>query len=271
MKKEQYILNALPSRGRENDWDGGWLFNRRKKKAKSDKLPESLDLRSKLRVWGRAHNQAQTGACVGHAVGTVLHYHWLQGRIVPNQSLRYLPSFRWLWEGSKETDAWKHSPSTMFEASGTYIKDSLNLARKYGVLLEKDYPMHKLKRLDQHESFYLIQASLRKVRSYFAVRPDEQDSHGIMTYREWLAKQGPIVTRLDLDDAFRSVGPSSYVLEEYDKRSAQGGHAVVIAGYKPGYFLLRNSWSAKWGHRGYCWVSDAYAAAAFSESYGVTV
>jgi len=51
-----------------------------------------------------------------------------------------------------------------------------------------------------------------------------------------------------------------------------GGHAVVIAGYdEDGNFLVKNSWGRRWGNRGFIWVSENYAKAAFNESYGVTV
>lgn len=37
-----------------------------------------------------------------------------------------------------------------------------------------------------------------------------------------------------------------------------GGHAVRICGYRPGAFLLVNSWGAMWGDAGCAWVSDAF-------------
>ena len=36
----------------------------------------------------------------------------------------------------------------------------------------------------------------------------------------------------------------------------QGGHAVNLVGYGPGYYLLRNSWDTKWGEQGYMRIAS---------------
>jgi C1A family cysteine protease len=34
---------------------------------------------------------------------------------------------------------------------------------------------------------------------------------------------------------------------------------------------VRNSWGLAWGDKGFAYASDAYAAAAFTEAYGVVL
>ena len=58
----------------------------------------------------------------------------------------------------------------------------------------------------------------------------------------------------------------------YNAASADGGHAVAIVGYTPTTFIIRNSWgTTEWGDKGYAYASNAYAKAAFTESYGITL
>jgi C1A family cysteine protease len=37
-----------------------------------------------------------------------------------------------------------------------------------------------------------------------------------------------------------------------------GGHAVICVGYKPGYFIVRNSWGPDWGDKGYFYMPEAF-------------
>lgn len=39
-----------------------------------------------------------------------------------------------------------------------------------------------------------------------------------------------------------------------------GNHMVTLAGYRPGAFLLLNSWGRQWGDEGCTWVSDRFVA-----------
>ena len=37
--------------------------------------------------------------------------------------------------------------------------------------------------------------------------------------------------------------------------NAQINHAVVVVGYTPDYYIIKNSWGASWGMNGYGFVS----------------
>ena len=61
-------------------------------------------------------------------------------------------------------------------------------------------------------------------------------------------------------------------LDEYKVATARGGHAVALVGYTPDQFIVRNSWGTTlWGKEGFGFASLAYAQAAFTEAYGVSV
>ena len=93
----------------------------------------------------------------------------------------------------------------------------------------------------------------------------------LIDWRIWLATKGPILTRLDVDDAWYDATVKQGKLDEYQPDTARGGHAVALVGYTPGRFTVRNSWGTGWGDRGFGYASLAYAQAAFTEAYGVQV
>ncbi len=35
-----------------------------------------------------------------------------------------------------------------------------------------------------------------------------------------------------------------------------GGHMMLVVGSRPGFLLVKNSWSDGWGWAGYCWIAD---------------
>ena len=73
------------------------------------------------------------------------------------------------------------------------------------------------------------------------------------------------------DNAWMNAAATGGVLAAYDPLSAQGGHAVALVGYDQNRFIVRNSWGRSWGDNGFAYASNAYAAAAFTEAYGVTI
>lgn len=267
------VLNVLESRQRETDWEGESLvLAQGNGRASNLRLPDVVDLTERKSWWRRAEDQKQTGACVGFSVGSVLWYLLVMKKRVPNYGRRYKPNYEELWRRSKETDAWTPFPTVQLDHSGTYIKDCLSEAVKRGVILEKDFPAFKGADCKIHESQFYVLTAQNKATAYFGVRPDAVDGPAHSTFRQWLARQqSPIVTRLNIDDNFANARRRTFILEDYEPDWRIRGHAVVICGYKPGYYLVKNSWGSRWGNRGYVWVSDAYAAAAFTESYGITM
>jgi Papain family cysteine protease len=76
------------------------------------------------------------------------------------------------------------------------------------------------------------------------------------------------VARLYKGDAKATAG----VLAEYHADTAEGGHAVALVGYDENHFIVRNRWGVtQRGDKGFGYASTAYAQAAFTEAYGITL
>ena len=258
------ILNVLEDKNIEKNWSWELAAG-----SSANRFPASVDLRDGLSWWARVWDQGQTGSCVGQAVASVLYYHFVLSKLVPNYSRKYIPSRRDLWMASKETDAFTSYPTTMVESAGTYIKGCLEVARKRGTVTESvlkfDGDLSKLP--EQH---YNALCSQLKIRAYYAC--DSYGQRGMQSWRYWLANEGPIVARLNPDKQFMEANRRTKTLDDFKFGSVYGGHAVVLCGYDDeGNILVRNSWGRRWGTRGYQWVSERYAQLAFTQSYGVRV
>ena len=115
------------------------------------------------------------------------------------------------------------------------------------------------------KQFYVL-ASQLKISSYYNL------GRNINSWKRWLARRGPILTRLDVDSTWRNATNNDGKLDNYDHNNVFGGHAVALVGYtKNNEFIVMNSWGTDWGSEGYAYASERYATDAFTEAYGVVV
>ena len=253
------ILNVEPSPHQELDWrfenasEAGVL-------GAVAAMPSAKDLRED---WWAIGDQGASGSCVGWATAdSVLRWHFVQqGRLTTNQRL----SPRFIWMASKETDEFKSRPTTFIESDGTSLKAALDVARKFGSVLDTVLPFRSGRLYaDEANTFYAI-AAQRKISSYFNLGTN------LTNWRTWLATKGPILTRLDVDATWDNATTNQGRLEAYRSDTRRGGHAVALVGYTQEHFIVRNSWGPAWGDKGFAYALNAYAESAFTESYGVSL
>jgi hypothetical protein len=252
------ILNCVPSRDTEKDWrietaEAAGMLG-------VSPIPAAKDLREK---WWTINNQGSTGSCVGWATAdSVLRWHFVKaGRLSPKAML----SPRFIWMAAKETDEFDQRPTTFIEADGTSLKAALDIARRYGAVEDRLLPFGTGRLFpDEASTFYAVAAQL-KIASYINL------GRNLAQWRRWIATKGPILTRLDCDNTFMNARRTNGRLDVYDAMSMQGGHAVALVGYDQNQFIVRNSWGEGWGDKGFAYASNNYAAAAFTEAYGVHV
>ena len=111
----------------------------------------------------------------------------------------------------------------------------------------------------------------RKIAGYFNLGVLLPDKPIETIWKSWLATNGPILTRLNVDQTWDNATQTNGLLDTYLPATVRGGHAVAIVGYTPDRFIIRNSWGTEWGSSGFALASIPYAKAAFTESYGIFV
>ena len=252
------ILNCLPSRGTEKDWEIEHAIEAGILSAHA--IPTSKDLRTS---WWAINDQGDTGSCVGWATAdSVVRYLMVKANKLPRTRLM---SPRFLWMAAKETDEFRTQPTSFIEEEGTSVKAALDVARRYGAIPDSILPFASGKLFGgDMETFYATAAQF-KIASYFNLRRDLQ------AWRQWLATTGPIVVALDVDATWDNASDTSGNLDVYRPQTTRGGHATAIVGYTPDRFIVRNSWGKSWGDDGFAYASLAYAQSAFTEAYGVTL
>jgi C1A family cysteine protease len=258
------VLNVLPSKRVDLDWTYDTALTASSVPLGAEAaLPPSVDLRA---GWWAVGDQEQSGSCVGWAsTDGLARYHFVKsGRIAQSDKL----SVRFTWMASKEFDEFDERPGSMIEAAGTSLKSAMDVLRKYGAVGDATLPMKLSKYMYLgDEKVFFAMAAKNKVASYFNLRKKASD------WRNWLAKNGPILAGLTVDETFHKAASTAGVLDSYRSSTASGGHAITIVGYRPdGRFIIRNSWGKAWGDKGYAYASEGYIAAGFfDESYGIAL
>lgn len=263
-KTTQRILNCVPSASDVRDWlyeDAVSANFTTRVRA----IPKSVDLREK---WWTVNDQGDTGSCVGWATAdSLMRWHFVQNKLLKMSDLL---SVRFIWMSAKETDEFNTAPSTFLEEAGTSLKAALDIARVYGCVTDKDLPFGQATLFKGTARSFYARASRYKILNYFNLAPG--NGNKLQQWKQWIAAgNGPILTRLDVDDVFANATATKGKLEKFDTRTADGGHAVSIVGYTPEHFIVRNSWGTEWGDKGFAYASYDYADAAFTEAFGVNV
>jgi hypothetical protein len=256
---QERILNCIPSREVEKDWGMQHAVQAGLLAARAA-LPSSKDLRE---AWWKIGDQKNTGSCVGWAsADSVIRWHFVKANRLSKPE-RLSPRF--IWMAAKETDQYVSQPTTFIESDGTSLKAALDIARKFGTVRDSVLPFEPIKLYQgAAQTFYALSAQL-KIASYFNLGTN------LANWRTWLANNGPILTRLNVDATWDNATNTGGKMDVYQPNTTRGGHAVALVGYTPDRFIVRNSWGTGWGDKGFGYASIAYAQAAFTEAYGASI
>lgn len=260
----KFILNCIASKDEEDDWSYGDAMAAEFVPCEQD-FPDAFDLRAE---WWPVRDQKTSGACVGFAAADgVLRWHYAQEGMIEEGEM---VSPRFIWMANKETDNFRRYPTSFLDSAGTSTKLALKVAQKYGCVLESMLPMEGNLSTLNIQAFFSI-ASQYRINAYYNLFLGT--GFDLCTIKHWIATHGPVLTRLDVDEAFKYAQRTGGLLETHKAEEARrnGGHAVCFVGYTPDYLIVRNSWGDNWGDNGFAYATNAYAEAAFTEAYGAVL
>lgn len=197
-------------------------------------LPSYVDLRDKMST---VEDQEKLGSCTANAlVGGLEYLEGIKyGKAVDLSRLFVYYNER-LMEGTARLDA------------GAFLRDGIKTLAKQGVCSERTWP-YIIDRFALKPSPAAYQEALkRKIKSYH--RLDTLDD-----MKTCLASGYPFVFGFSVYTYFESSAMAKDGVLYLPKAGEKylGGHAVCAVGYdNPSRRLIvRNSWGAKWGQRGY--------------------
>jgi hypothetical protein len=197
-------------------------------------------------------DQGREGACTGFALAAVVNF------LRTRQQHTRLVSPRMLYELARRYDEW---PGEAYE--GSSARGAIKAWVKHGVCLRASWKDH------QHGIAHLTDAIIRQALeapggAYYRIRPaDVRDMHTalaetgilyvtLMVHSGWANPGGGKGDR-PVQVEYRHRGRKAVLALPVIKRSgsADGGHAVAIAGYTPQGFIIQNSWGLGWGAGGF--------------------
>ena len=201
------------------------------------KLPEKIDWTPKM---SPVRDQGQEGVCVGFAAAAGMKEYQEK---LDYQKLVIL-SPRFLYSEAKLIDG-------MPEEEGTTIRAAMRVLKAKGVCREKFWPYQPLKKNKPLSGAF---SNAKKFRILTYARILNLDE-----LRMNVAVNGPAVLGIKV---FKGIFAPKAGLVPMPKKgqNSLGGHAVCAAGYdnKKQLVTFKNSWSSKWGDRGYGYLTFEY-------------
>lgn len=210
--------------------------------ATRSEYPMRADLRAMFpAVW----DQGQLGSCTGHACAAALAY----GRATEDLAA-VTPSRLMLYYNARSIEG------TQDWDSGAQIRDVIKGAAKFGACSEELWP-YAPDRFNVPPSAEAYRAA-DKTRAVGYRRVGQQ----LWQLCEAISSGSPVVFGFSVYDSFESeqTARTGIMGMPAPSEALVGGHAVIAVGYdlEQGHFIIRNSWSDRWGDAGHFYMPVEY-------------
>jgi C1A family cysteine protease len=207
-------------------------------------LPVSVDLRPQCPP---VYDQGQLGSCTANAIAAAIQFDRLKQKISD-----FTPSRLFIYYNERVIE------HTVTSDSGAQIRDGIKTVAKQGDCPETEWP-YVISKFKTKPSVKCYADALKyKTVSYQRV------TQSLAQLKGCLAAGFPFVFGFTVYESFESaaVAKSGHASLPKSGEQVVGGHAVVGVGYDDAksWFVVRNSWSAKWGLKGYFTLPYAYVA-----------
>jgi C1A family cysteine protease len=207
-------------------------------------LPPRVDLRAKF---PKPYDQGQLGSCTANAIAGAVEFNQRKQKQKPT----FTPSRLFIYYNERVMEG------TVDSDAGAMIRDGIKSVVKQGAPPEKPWwPYDIAKFRDKPPKPVFDEAAKHQAVLYQRVACTLNQMKGC------LAAGFPFVFGFSVYESFESqtVATTGVVNMPLPKEQLVGGHAVLAVGYddSESRFLVRNSWSDKWGLKGYFTMPYTY-------------
>jgi C1A family cysteine protease len=205
-------------------------------------LPTKVDLRRQMPP---VYDQGQLGSCTANAIAAAFEYDQVQQKLAD-----FMPSRLFIYYNERAIEG------TVASDSGAMIRDGIKSVAKLGVCDEQLWPYEIARFTEKPPRPAYTDAKKHQATVYRSVLGSLHQMQGC------LASGYPFVFGFSVYESFMSPQVAQTGEVPLPPRGEQmiGGHAVVAVGYDDSIqrFIVRNSWSNKWGIKGYCTMPYGY-------------
>lgn len=205
-------------------------------------LPTTADLRAQCPP---VYDQGQLGSCTANAIGAAVEFERIKQKLSD-----FVPSRLFIYYNERVIEGTVHSDS------GAQLRDGIKSVASNGACPEPDWPYDIAKFTAKPPASAYRDAKLDRAVQYQSIVQDLNQMKGC------LASGYPFVFGFTVYASFESpaVASSGHAPMPHLGERPVGGHAVMAVGYDDGnsWFLVRNSWGAGWGMKGYFTLPYAY-------------
>ena len=205
-------------------------------------LPPSTDLRSSCPA---VYDQGQLGSCTANAIGGAIEFDRLLQKL-PD----FVPSRLFIYYNERVIEG------TVNSDSGAQIRDGIKTVASQGVCPEPEWPYDIAKFAQKPSAKAYTDAVTDRAISYQSLVQDMNQMKGC------LASGYPFIFGFTVYESFESeaVRSSGHACMPGWGERPIGGHAVMAVGYDDArqWFVIRNSWGAGWGMKGYFTLPYSY-------------
>jgi len=205
-------------------------------------LPASINLTAQCPP---VYDQGQLGSCTANAIAGAIEFDQMKQGLKP-----FVPSRLFIYYNERVIE------NTVNSDAGAQIRDGIKTVAAQGAPPETDWP-------------YIISKFNKKppVKAYTDAKADvvtlyQRLIQDVNTMRGCLASGYPFVFGFTVYPAFEgaAVAKTGIVPMPTAGEKPVGGHAVMAVGYNDAsrQFIVRNSWAADWGLKGYFKIPYAY-------------
>lgn len=210
-------------------------------------LPAQVDLRPQCPP---VLDQGQLGSCTANAIGNAHRFDQLKQAAGKS----FMPSRLFVYYNERVMEG------TVSSDAGAMIRDGIKSIAQQGVCNETDWPYLITKFKNKPTAACYKKALAHQALTYQRVLQNP------VQMKSCLATGYPFVFGFSVYESFESqaVAKTGVVPMPSSSEKILGGHAVLAVGYDDASqcFIVMNSWSDKWGMKGFFTIPYAYLAQA---------